>query len=185
MTSSSAFPQAFYDQLTAQLAQAGWDRFGFDGPLALTFTCRLDDGFCAVVAVTGSASGRGGLPMLAEVGTGVGYEPATALMPRLTLPPSPHLVSTGEAPEDSTAHAPDEELSSEQDLDRFRAHVVELARDHAVSLALPYATPGGTEAALRAELEDFPEAAAETLPVFLAATGRPGEALSLSTPVEN
>lgn len=177
MTTSFGFPEAFCERLTEELADAGWDRFPFDGSLTLRFTQRLEDGFWAVATVVGSTGRHPGPPMLADVGTGVGYEPATTLMPRLTLRPSPLLLPTGEAPDEAQAEGLARELSSQQDLDRFRAHVVELARDHAVPLARPYATLSAMDAALRAELEDFPESASQTLPVFLAATGRPDEAL--------
>ncbi|MGZ4619732.1 MAG: hypothetical protein ACXV5Q_14645 [Frankiaceae bacterium] len=106
----------------------------------MTFIQRLDGGFWAVVMVTGSTGSHAGPPMFAEVGTGVGYQRATTLMPRLTLRPTALLVPTGDAPDESQVHGADRELNSEQDLDRFRAQVVELARDHAVSLARPYAT---------------------------------------------
>lgn len=175
MTENVAFPEAFCEQLVAELEDAGWDRFLFDGPLSLTFTRQLGGGFQAVIRVTGSTGSHPGPPILADVDTGVGYEPATALMPRLTLRPSPLLVPNGEEPEEPDAHGPEGELS---DLDRFRARVVELARGHAVPLAREYAALDEMEEALRADLEDFPEAAIEKLPVFLAAAGRPDEALS-------
>jgi hypothetical protein len=173
--SSAAFWTAFRAKLTAELSDAGWDRFPFADPDRLTFTYELGKGFQAVIEVT--ALGHPGPPMPVEADTGVAYARATALMPRLTLPPSPILVLTGDP--DTEASRAATEPDSESDLDRFRADVLQLARDKAVRLARPFATVDELEASLRADVEDCPEAVIETLPVFLAATGRESEALTL------
>lgn len=172
---AAAFTRAFRAKLTAELRDAGWDCFPFADPDRLTFTYELGGGFQAVIEVTALAHPAPPMPL--EADTGVAYARATALMPRLTLPPSPVLVLTGDPDTDASRAAtkPD----SESDLDRFLADVVQLARDQAVRLARPLATVDELEASLRADVEDCPEAVIETLPVFLAATGRENEALTL------
>ncbi len=95
---------ALVSEITIQLAGDGWQpRHLGPGPLAV-FTRPLGDGFAAAgeISRVSRSPGRSAVDVALSVGTG--YEPATALMPIVTLRPQPLLVRRPDLGTASTWH---------------------------------------------------------------------------------
>lgn len=176
------FAQEFRARLAAEVSGTGWAMSPFDGPDRVTLTRPLGDGFEAVVQMVGCGGRRRGTGSSARVYVGTAYGPATALMPRLTLPPEPLLVATHEAgPDTPDADDPEDTSAghgtvSPEEQDEVCTLVREAALEQAPGAAAEVADLDALEDALRDEDRVAPARAITRLPVLLAATGRVDEA---------
>lgn len=130
----------------------------------------LGDGFVAVAEI---AQGEFAVlgpqwPVKVDVLLGVGYEPATALLAELGLPPRATLVEKPYDPDDGTA---DIYLKRASDVGAVVGEIVAVIDRHARTFAAPLSSPAALEAALTDRAQTDQREEMEGLPLLLAATG--------------
>jgi hypothetical protein len=167
-------------QLAGHLESDGWRRRSYEvWPLAV-FARDIGGGFLATVEVFGWPLGDFRRPERWPVGLflvfGCGYEPATALMPLVTLAPQAALIAENRSAGDL---APDVTLSGPDSVDRTAAVIAGVITRRGLGFAEQHATVDALDAAMT-DRDRLPADIEVTLrPVLLAAAGRHDRARAL------
>ena len=157
-------------QVAVELEPDGWQRRGRDTLLWGAFTKPLDDGLCATVEFRTASVSSDPWPLPLDVHVGVGYEPATALMPVVTLPWRVALIQRPVLPE---ADGPIR-LAGPSDVARVSRLIASLAAADAVPYAATYASVMELDSALLHQpLPLPPHRRVQSRAVLLAASRRP------------
>jgi hypothetical protein len=166
-------------ELARRLDREGWRRRSLaPGRLAL-FTRVVAGEFTAAVQVDRLSSvvlGGDAWPVALYVRFGCGYEPATALMPVLTLDPDAMLVDEPVAASDM---ATDVTLAGGGTIAETAAQIVDVIRRHGLRFAERHASVDALDAALSDRAQTPEDMEVELRPVLLAAAGRHDQARQL------